>query len=137
MSNGWRAFLERVRVRLSARQPLVAELAHRVDDRQERLALRGQPVLDPRWRLGVALPLQQSLALERAQPLGERAGADALARALELREAARSLGEVVDEESSPLSPDDLGSGGDRTRARLVDRVHRANCHLAQSVLPPC
>src|SRR3954451_10568645 len=106
-------FLERVRVRASARQPLVAEPAHGVDDRQERLALLREGVLDPRRRLWVALPLEDPVGLERAQPLGERARADALARTLELREAARAFGEIVDEQRRPLRADDLGGRCDR------------------------
>ena len=66
-------------------EPLVPEAAHLVDDRQERLALRGQLVLDARRRLGVAAADDDLLLLERAQPLRERPRADALAGVLELR----------------------------------------------------
>src|SRR5437762_3279878 len=109
---------------VAAVQPRVAELAHRVDDREERLALPGQLVLDARRRLGVAVPLDDPLLLERAQPLGERPRADAAAGVLELREAAGALGKVVDEQCRPLGADDLGRGGDRTGRRLVHRKHR-------------
>src|SRR6187551_3062025 len=98
---------------MPARQPLAAEAAHGVDDRQERLALLREAVLDAWRRLGVALTLEDPVGFEDAKPLGERAGADPLTRALELREAARPLGEVVDEERGPLRADDLGRGGDR------------------------
>ena len=44
----------------------MAELAHRVDDREQRLPLRRQRVLDPRRRLAVALPLEDPVGLEGA-----------------------------------------------------------------------
>ena len=72
-------------------QPVVAEAAHRLDDRQQRVALAGQLVLDARRRLGVALALDDPLLLEHVQPLGERARADPRAGVLELGEAARAL----------------------------------------------
>ena len=109
---------------VAARQPRVPELAHRVDDRQHRRALLRQLVLDARRRLGVAAPLEHALLLERAEALGERARADAAARLLELREAARPLGEVVHEQRGPLRADDLGRGRDGAGRRLVDGVHR-------------
>ena len=46
-----------VRVVVLAVEVRVAELAHRVDDRQERLALLGQLVLDAGRRLRIAAPL--------------------------------------------------------------------------------
>src|SRR5262249_27682555 len=109
-------------------QPLVPELAHGVDDRQERLAFGRQAVLDPWGGLGETLPLEDAVGLECAEPFGERSWADALARALELREAARPFGQVVDEERRPLRADDLGRSGDRAGARLVYLVHGANGH---------
>src|SRR5215471_19987596 len=101
-----------MRVRVLAVEPLVPVLAHRIDDREERLALLGEAVLDPWRRLDEALPLEDPLGLEGAEPLGERARADALARALELGEAARPLGQVVNEQRRPLGADDLGGGRD-------------------------
>ena len=116
---------------VAAGQPRVTELAHRVDDRQERRALLRQLVLDARRRLGIAAPLEHSLLLECAQTLGEGARADAAARLLELREAPRPFGEIVDEQGRPLRADDLGGGGYGTGRRLVDGVHRpvhgSNC----------
>jgi hypothetical protein len=44
----------------------VPEAAHLLDDRQERVALRSQLVLDPRRRLRIAVALDDSLVLERA-----------------------------------------------------------------------
>src|SRR6478736_9648296 len=105
--------------------PLVPEAAHLVDDRQERLALLGQLVLDARGRLGVAAADDDLFLLERAQALGERSRADALAGVLELREAARAFREIVDEHGSPLRAEDLGAGCDRA-GRVVNRVHRAH-----------
>ncbi len=62
-----------------AAEPLVAEAAHLVDDRQQRPALPGQLVLDPRRRLRVAPPDDDVLRLEPAEALGERPRADPLA----------------------------------------------------------
>ena len=45
-------------------QPRGAEGAHRVDDREERLALFGELVLDARRRLGVAVPYDDALLLD-------------------------------------------------------------------------
>src|ERR1035437_10303935 len=91
-------------------QVRVAELAHRVDDREEGLALLRQLVFDAGRRLRIAAPVDDALVLESSEPLGERAGADAAAGALELREATRALGEVMDEQGGPLGADDLGGG---------------------------
>src|SRR3954464_1574839 len=99
------AALERVVV--IAVQVRMPELAHRVDDRQERLALVRQFVLDAGWGLRIAVSLDDALALERPEALGERPWADAAAGALELGEPARALGEVVHQEGGPLGPDDL------------------------------
>src|SRR6185312_8779460 len=95
--------------------PLVAEAAHLIDDRQERLALLGQLVLDARRRLGVAAADDDPRVLERSKALGERSRADALAGVLELREAARAFREIVDEHGRPLRAEDLSAGGDRAR----------------------
>ena len=54
----------------------MAEAAHLVDDRQQRRALLGQLVLDPRRRLRVAPPDDDVLRLEPAEALGERPRAD-------------------------------------------------------------
>src|SRR5207244_13627007 len=72
-------------------QPVVSEPSHLVDDRQQRLALVGELVLDAGRRLRVAPPDDDALLLERAEPLGERPRADPAARVLELREPARAL----------------------------------------------
>src|SRR5688572_14845696 len=111
-----------------AAEPLVAEAAHLVDDGEERATLLRERVLDARRRLRVALPRHDLFRLEPAQPLGERARADPLARALELREPARALGEVVDDEHRPLRADDLGGAGDRAGRGGVDGKHRACAH---------
>ena len=47
-------------------EPVVPEVAHRADDRQECLALVGQAVLDARRGLGKALPFDDPLLLEVA-----------------------------------------------------------------------
>src|SRR3954469_11710917 len=116
---------------MRAVEPAVAELTHRVDDRQQGLALRRQLVLDARRRLGVAAALDDSFALELAQPLGERARADPRARVLELREPARPFREVVDEERRPLGADDRGRRCNATGRGCVDGIHgpghRAHC----------
>src|SRR5262245_8323377 len=101
----------------TAAEPLVAEAAHLVYDGEKRAPLVGQRVLDARRRLGVALARDDLLRLEPAQPLRERPRADPGARALELREPPRTLGEVVDDEHRPLRADDLGSARDRARGR--------------------
>src|SRR6188472_3139094 len=90
-----------------AAEPVVAEAAHLLDDRLQRLALLRQLVLDARRRLGVAAADDDSFRLEPAQPLRQRPRADPRTRVLELGEPARSLGEIVDEKNRPLRPDDL------------------------------
>src|SRR4051812_580101 len=95
-------------------EPFAAVGAHRVDDRQQRLALRSQRVLDARWDLGVGVALDDPLLLEGAQAQAQRAGADAGERALELAEAGAALREVAHQEERPLAADDLGSGADGT-----------------------
>ena len=105
-------------------QPVAPELAHGVDDRQQRLALVAQRVLDARRRLGEAAAKQDALGLERLQPLGQRARRDSGAGALELLEAARALGHVVQQDRRPLRRDDVGGRRDRAAARVVDLPHR-------------
>src|SRR5204862_3953578 len=95
------------RGRLVLDEPRVAEAAHLVDDRQKRLALVRQFVLDTRRRLGVAPAHDDALVLESPQPLRERPRADPAARVLALREPARTLREVVHQERRPLRADDL------------------------------
>ena len=56
----------------------------------------------------------ETLVLEGAQTLGERARADPGARVLELGEAACTFGEIVHEEGRPLCADDLRTRCDRT-----------------------
>ena len=81
-----------VRVGAPAGQPLVAELAHGVDDRQERFALCRQRVLDARRRFGIATAARECLRASRARSRSASVrGLMPLARALELREAARTL----------------------------------------------
>src|SRR4029079_5102325 len=53
--------------RTLAAQPLAAVLAHRVEDRQQRLALGGQRVLDARRYLGVGVALDDPFLFECAQ----------------------------------------------------------------------
>src|SRR4029077_6890813 len=64
--------------------------------------------------------------LECAQALRKRPWADAGARVLELREAARAFGEVVDKEGRPLGADDRRTGRNRARRGLVDGIHGAH-----------
>jgi len=51
---------------MPAIEPPVAELAHRIDDRKQRLALLRERVLDARGGLGIAQALQDALLLEVA-----------------------------------------------------------------------
>src|SRR5207248_11719860 len=87
---------------LRVRQVRVPELPHLADDREEGLALFRQLVLDARRALRIAAADEKALLLERAQPLRQRARAAAGAGVLELREAARPFGQVVDEQCRPL-----------------------------------
>ena len=79
------------------------------------------------------MTLDDRLLLEHPQPLGERPRADPGTRVLQLGEAARPLGEVVDQQRRPLRTDDLGGGGDRAGRRLVDGIHRPNGHVPSVV----
>ncbi len=110
--------------RLVGHEPRVAEAAHRLDDRQQVVALVGQVVLDPRRRLGVAPAHDDSLLLQGPQPFRERARADTAAGVLELGKAARPLREVVHEDGRPLGAENLGAGRHRAAARVVDVAHR-------------
>ena len=91
------------------------------------VALVRQLVLDAGRRLAVAPADDDPLLLEQAQPLGQRPRADTGAGVLELGEPARSLGEIVDEQSRPLCADDLGATGDRT-GLVMHVLHRAHRH---------
>src|SRR5918999_5775241 len=95
-------------------QPLATVDAHRLHDRDQRAALLGQRVLDPRRNLGEGLALDDALLLERAQPQREGAGRDPGERALELAEAAAALGQITDHEQRPLAADDVGGTADGT-----------------------
>ena len=117
-----------VRVLGVRHQPRVAECAHRCDNRQQSLALLGQRVLDPGGRLGKALAREHGEPLECVESLRERSRADSRAGPFELREAARTLGEVVHDQRGPLGADDLGGAGDRA-VSIVNRPHRAHRHM--------
>src|SRR3954466_16212645 len=113
--------------RLGGGEPVAAVRAHPLDDRHERLALVRQRVLHPRRDLGEGLPLDDSLLLERAQAQRERAGRDALERALQLAEARAAVGEVTDQEDRPLAAEDLGTCADWTTLH-----HFRKCSTAAS-----
>ena len=116
-------------------QPLMAEAAHRIDDRQHGGALRRQLVLDARRRLGVAAARDDALLLEHVQALRQRSRTDAVARVLELGEAARPFGEVVDDERSPFRADQVGRGRDGARTPVVDLHHPALAHWRSQCNP--
>src|SRR4051794_3422314 len=94
-------------------EPALAVGPHGLDDRQQRAALLGQAVLDARRDLGIRLALEDALLLQRAQPQRERAGADALERALELAEARPAVRQVADDQQRPLATDHFGRPADR------------------------
>ena len=71
---------------VAGREPLAPVGAHLLDQRHERAALGGQPVLHARGHLGIGAALDDSLRLERAQAQRKRAWADALEGSLELTE---------------------------------------------------
>ena len=104
-TSGWR--------QSSDAELLAAVAAHVLDQRDQRPALGGQRVLDPRRHLRVGVPLDDALLLERPQPQRQRPRADAGERALELAEAATALGEIADDEDRPLPADDVRGGADR------------------------
>jgi tetratricopeptide (TPR) repeat protein len=119
-------------------EPLASEAAHLADDREQRLALRRQLVLDARRRLGVAPADEDRLLLEDAEPLGERPRTYPRAGALELGEAARALREVVDEDGRPLRADDVCGTRDRALA-VVHRAHGSHDRIvldASNAAPP-
>src|SRR5438094_2091195 len=95
-------------------EPLAPEGAHVLDEREQRLALPGQRVLHARGDLRIGVALHDPLVLESAKAQGERAGADAGKRTLELAEAAASGGEVANHQDGPLLADDVRGGTDRT-----------------------
>ena len=78
-------------------EPLEPVRPHVLDQRHQRPALVGQRVLDARRDLGERLPFDDPLLLEGAQPQRQRAGADAVQRALELAEPRAALGQVADQ----------------------------------------
>src|SRR5207248_2387283 len=119
--------------RLAVDEPRMPEPPHLGDDRQQSLALGRQFVLDTRWRLREAAPLDDPLVLEDAQPLGERPRADPGARVLELGEAPGPLGKIVDEQRGPLGADDLGTRR-YGAALVVNWPHRA--HFVRNLTLP-
>ena len=86
---------------------------------KQRPPLLGQLVLDPRRRLGIAVPRDDAGLLERPQTVGERSRAHSLTDAFELPETASAAAELVDEQRRPFRGDDLTGGRDRA-ARKVD-----------------
>src|SRR5215211_1855377 len=94
--------LWRLRVDRALAQPGVAEAAHLVDDWKQVAPLRRQLVLDTRRRLRVTPSLDDLLALERPQTLGERPRRDPRAGRLELREPACTFRQVVDDQRRPF-----------------------------------
>jgi len=62
----------------------VTELPHLLDDRQQRLAVVRELVLDARGTFRVASAFHEALVLERTETLGKSARADPGARMLEL-----------------------------------------------------
>jgi hypothetical protein len=109
-------------------EPFAPERAHVLDQRKQRAALRRKHVLDARRHLGVGLPRDDTLLLERLQPERERPRADALERTLELTEAAAAGGEVPDDQDRPLAAHDLGSGADGAGCFLRGRGHCDSTH---------
>ena len=97
-------------------QPLVAEGAHLLDDRQQRDALAGQLVLDAGRRLRVARPQDDAGELEHVQALGERAGADPGAGVLELGEHAEFVGKCLGDLGARVLRVDGGKRDDGARA---------------------
>jgi hypothetical protein len=106
----------------------MAEATHLMHDGEKRTPLLGQGVLDPRWRLRIALAPDEPFRLEPTEAFGQGARADACTGTFELCEAARPLGEIVNEEDRPLGAHDLGSSSDGAGRRLVDGKHRASGH---------
>jgi hypothetical protein len=77
------------------------------------------------------VPLDDAFDFEHVQALRQRAGADAGARVLQLCEAARALGEIVDEQRCPFRPDQVRSRRDRARSAVVNFHHPALGHYGQ------
>ena len=99
----------------------LAEGPHAVDQRDECLALFGERVLNLGRHLGIHPAAQHALGLQRAQPLGERLGADAVQRALELAEALGAGDQIADDQQRPLAADDL------RRALHGTDIHQVGC----------
>src|SRR3954447_21016819 len=91
-------------------QPLAAVGAHVVDQGEQRAALLGQLVLDPRRHLGIGPAIHDALLLEGTEPERQGPRADACQRALELTEAAAATGEVANHEDRPLGADQVCRG---------------------------
>src|SRR4051812_6687420 len=88
--------------------PLLAPDAHGEEDAVQLAALVGEAVLDADGALGVDGARDEAARLQLAQVLAEDLGADAADGALELVEAHRRAGQLVEDDEVPLLADDLG-----------------------------
>jgi hypothetical protein len=83
-------------------QPHIASTVAR---RPQALARFGEDALDPRRHGGVHVALDQAVALQHAQVLGEHLVADALDLVPQLAEAQGALAEGLDDQERPLVGD--------------------------------
>lgn len=90
---------------LDVTEVLVGPAAHSVDRRPKALARPGEGVFDPRRHGGVHAALDQTVALQHAQILGEHLVADALDLVPQLAEAQGASTEGLDDQERPLVGD--------------------------------
>src|SRR3954470_14066317 len=121
---------------LDVAEVLVGPAAHAVDRGSQGLARLGEGVLDPRRHGGVHHPLDQAVALQHAQVLGEHLVADTLDLVAQLTEAQGVVSESFDDQERPLVGDvreDLSR--QRVRALQVRVFGRARELLGHHQVP--
>src|SRR3954470_5539674 len=85
-------------------------LVHRHQRPRQAPAQGGQRVLDLGWHLGVDVPGEQAVALERAQRLGERLLGDLADLVEDLAVTACPVGEQVQDVDAPLAAEQVDDG---------------------------
>jgi hypothetical protein len=118
-------------------EPLAAEFAHAIDDRQEGVALFGQDVFDARRNFGEAMALDHFSLFEPFQPFAQCFWADAVQRALKLAKTALAMSKIAEDQRRPFISNDLRGPGNRTAVRFCSFHHSiCLCELEFRELDP-